>query len=67
MNIKDKAYNNLPILPPSCELETKDILKKAITANSALAELRSWSFTQSNPLLLLQSIALQEAKSSSAI
>ncbi len=67
MNIKDKAYNNLPILPPSCELETKDILKKAITANSALAELRGWSFTQSNPLLLLQSIALQEAKSSSAI
>ena len=64
---KETAYNNLPMLPPQHDIETKAILKKAIAANSALAELRGWSFNQSNPLLLLQSIALQEAKSSSAI
>lgn len=60
-------YNNLPLLPPNFDVESKAILKKAIRANAALAELRGWSFNQSNPLLLLQSIALQEAKSSSAI
>ncbi len=63
----DVAYNNLPPLPPQKDLETKSVLKKAIQANSALAELRGWSFNQSNPLLLLQSLILQEAKSSSAI
>lgn len=60
-------YNNMPLLPPDFDIESKAILKKAIRANAALAELRGWSFNQSNPLLLLQSIALQEAKSSSAI
>jgi len=64
---KDLPYNNLPILPPRCDLEQKEVLKKAISANKALAELRGWSFNQSNPLLLLQSIALQEAKSSNEI
>ena len=60
-------YNNLPVLPPVEDVETKIILKKAIAANKALAELRGWSFTQANPFLLLQSITLQEAKASSEI
>lgn len=64
---KNIPYNDLPLLPPNEEIETKKILKKAISANKALAELRGWSFNQSNPLLLLQSVALQEAKSSSEI
>lgn len=64
---KDIPYNNLPLLPPNFELETVPILKKAISANTALAELRGWSFNQPNPLLLLQSITLQEAKASSEI
>lgn len=67
MNDKNKPYNDLPLLPPQCDIESKEILKKSIKAHAALAELRGWSFTQSNPLLLLHSIALQEAKSSSAI
>ena len=54
---KDLPYNNLLTLPPRCDLEQKEVLKKAISANKALAELRGWSFNQSNPLLLLQSIA----------
>ena len=64
---KDIPYNDLPLLPPERDLESKAVLKKAIRANAALAELRGWSFNQSNPLLLLQSLTLQEAKSSSAI
>ena len=67
MHDKNTPYNNLPVLPPQCDIESKEILKKSIKANAALAELRGWTFTQSNPLLLLQSIVLQEAKSSSEI
>ena len=64
---KEVPYNNLPTLPPLHDLETKKVLKKAISANKALAELRGWSFTQANPLLLFQSITMQEAKASSEI
>ena len=34
-----KPYNDL-LLPPKAELETKAVLKKAIAANKALAELK---------------------------
>ena len=37
----DKPYNDLPLLPPKGELETKAVLKKAIAANKALAEQKS--------------------------
>jgi hypothetical protein len=36
----DKPYNDLPLLPPKAELETKAVLRKTIAANKALAELR---------------------------
>ena len=36
----DKPYNDLPLLPPKVELETKAVLRKAIAANKALAELK---------------------------
>ena len=35
-----KPYNELPLLPPPVDLETKAILKKCIAANRALAELK---------------------------
>jgi hypothetical protein len=38
---RNKPYNDLPLLPPEKEVETKEILKKAIKANKALAELKS--------------------------
>ena len=37
----NKPYNDLPLLPPKAELETKPILRKAIAANKALAELKA--------------------------
>ncbi len=61
------AYNVLPLLPPHEEVETIPVLRKSIAANRALAELRGWTMLQSNPLLLLQTLTMQEAKSSSAI
>jgi hypothetical protein len=36
----DKPYNDLPLLPPKAELETKAMFRKAIAANKALAELK---------------------------
>lgn len=36
----DKPYNDLPLLPPKGELETKAVLRKAISGNKALAELK---------------------------
>lgn len=36
----DKPYNDLPLLPPKAELETKAVLRKAIAANKTLAELK---------------------------
>jgi hypothetical protein len=34
----NKLYNDLPLLPPKAELETKAVLRKTIAANKALAE-----------------------------
>jgi cell filamentation protein, protein adenylyltransferase len=32
----DKPHNDLPLLPPKVELETKAVLRKAIATNKAL-------------------------------
>jgi Fic family protein len=60
-----KPYNDLPLLPPKVELENKTILKKAIFAHAALAELKGILNTIPNPAILIN--ALQEAKASSEI
>jgi hypothetical protein len=36
----DKPYNDLSLLPLKAELETKAVLRKAIAANKAIAELK---------------------------
>ena len=54
-------------LPPSNELDTKKILKKASNANRYLAELKGVSATLSNQEILINTLFLQEAKDSSAI
>ena len=63
----EKPYNNLPLLPPKTEIETKATLKKAISANRALAELKGLGETIPNQAILVNSIILQEAKASSEI
>jgi Fic family protein len=62
-----KPYNELPLLPPDVDLETKPVLKRAIAANKALAELKGVGELVPNQAVLIQSIGLQEAKLSSEI
>ena len=63
----DKPYNDLPLLPPKAELETKAVLRKAIAANKALAELKGAGDLIPNQAVLINAIVLQEAKLSSQI
>ena len=60
-------YNDLPLLPPQAELESKEILRKAISANRALAELKGAGELIPNQSMLINSIPLQEARASSEI
>ena len=60
-------YNDLPILPPSKDIESIAILKKAITASRALSELKGAITNLPNPILFIDTINLQEARASSAI
>ncbi|MCH8019255.1 Fic family protein [candidate division KSB1 bacterium] len=62
-----KPYNALPLLPPKADLETKAVLKKAIAANKALAELKGLGQTIPNQTMLVNTITLQEAQASSEI
>ncbi len=54
-------------LPPSCELESKAVLKQALAANRCLAELKGLSPSIPNQGILINTLAMQEAKDSSAI
>lgn len=54
-------------LPLSIELETKEILKKVISANRALAELKGVATSIPNQHILINALSLQEAKDSSEI
>ena len=56
-----KPNNALPLLPPKTDLETKAVLKKAIAANKALAELKGLGQTIPNQTMLVNTITLQEA------
>ena len=63
----NKPYNDLPLLPPKADTESKAILKKAISANRALAELKGASRLLPNQNILINTLALEEARDSSAI
>ena len=62
--MKEFIPNKLPLQQ---DVETKEILKKSILANSALAELKGVSNIIPNSNILINSLALQEAKDSSEI
>lgn len=62
-----QPYNDLPLLPPPGELETRRILKKCVAANKALAELKGTGDLIPNQAMLINAIPLQEAKLSSEI
>jgi Fic family protein len=64
---KKIPFNDLPLLPPKFELETKKVLLKTISASRALAQLNGALINLPNPRLFLDAIHLQEAKASSEI
>jgi Fic family protein len=62
-----RPYNDLPLLPPAADVETKAILKRCISARTALAELRLAGQLIPAPEVLINTIPILEAKDSSEI
>lgn len=65
--IPEKPYNELPLLPPKAEIESKTILKQVIKSRTALAELNGKAGMIPNQDILINNITLQEARDSSEI
>ena len=63
----DAPYDALPTLPPIADLETRDVLRRAITARAALAELKQAASLVPNQAMLIASLPLLEARASSEI
>ena len=49
-----QPYNDLPLLPPPVDLETKAVLKQVIAARTALAELKGAAQLLPNQGVLIQ-------------
>ena len=63
----EAPYNELPLLPPTADLETKAILKQCITARAALAELKQAAELIPYQGMLINTVPLLEAQASSEI
>ena len=55
-----KPYNDLPLLPPKAELETKAVLRKAIVVNQAFAKLKGAGDLIPNQSVLIHAIHVRE-------
>jgi Fic family protein len=65
---RHSPYNDLPLLPPKIDLENKlGILKKLVNASRALATVNGNLLRLPNPSILINTLALQEAKTSTEI
>lgn len=62
-----KPYNDLPLLPPQRDVETRTILQQAVKATRSLAELKGAGGLIPDQAILINAIPLQEAKASSEI
>lgn len=63
----DQPYNELPLLPPPADLETKDVLKQLVDSRAALATLKQASDLIPNPGMLINTLPILEARASSEI
>lgn len=63
----DLPFDALPTLPPHADLETRDVLRRAIGARAALAELKQAASLIPNQAMLIASLPLLEARASSEI
>jgi Fic family protein len=64
---REAPYNDLPPLPPANTVESAAVLKKAIRASRAMAELKGMAERMPNQTMLIDSLVLQEARASSEI
>jgi Fic family protein len=62
-----RPYNDLPLLPPNAEMETRAVLKKCVSARTALAELRLAGQLIPDQSVLVHAIPNLEARDSSAV
>jgi Fic family protein len=62
-----RPFDDLPLLPPAQEVETRAVLKACIEARAAVAELRQAGALIPNQGVLINSIPLLEAQASSEI
>jgi len=60
-------FDDLPLLPPRADVETKAVLRQALSATRALAELKGAGGLIPDQAILINAIPLQEAKASSEI
>jgi Fic family protein len=60
-------YDDLPLLPPRADVESKAVLKQALRATRALAELKGAGGLIPDQSILINAIPLQEARLSSEI
>lgn len=63
----NQPYNDLPLLPPAVELETRAVLKACIPARTALAALKEAGDLIPHQAMLINTIPILEAKASSEI
>lgn len=63
----DAPYNQIPLLPPPVDLESKLVLKQCIPARAALAELKRVAELIPNQTMLINTLPLLEARASSEI
>jgi Fic family protein len=65
---RNVPFNELPLLPPPEEVENDPVvLKKLVSSSRALASVNTNILRLPNPYMLVNTIALQEAKTSTAI
>lgn len=65
---RNEPFNELPLLPPPEEIENDPVvLKKLVASSRALASVNTNILRLPNPYMLVNTIALQEAKTSTAI
>lgn len=65
---RQKPYNHLPLLPPNKDIENNPvILNRLVSASRALATVNGNLNRLPNPLMLINTLALQEAKTSTEI
>ena len=62
-----QPYNDLPLLPPAVEIETRAVLKQVVNSRAALAALKQAAQLIPNQTMLINTIPLLEAKDSSEI